>query len=264
MNCKICKEITAPLGLATILNKYDVQYYCCPSCGFVQTEAPYWLEEAYSEAIAKADIGLVGRNVYGSEHAKLLISAFFDDRGKFIDYGGGYGTFVRLMRDAGYDYYLYDTYCENLFAKGFAVQGPGDGSYELVTAFEVFEHLVDPISEIERMRQFAPSILFSTAVISSPPPPLGQWWYYVLEHGQHISLYSKRSLEVIGERLGLNLYSQGQNLHLLTPRSISRWKFRAMSNRYVRFFAKRWLNRRLRGRSLLASDYEKVTGLPLR
>jgi hypothetical protein len=34
-------------------------------------------------------------------------------------------------------------------------------------------------------------------------------------------------------------------------------------NRRIRPFAKRWLNRRMRGKSLLQSDYEKIAGRPL-
>jgi hypothetical protein len=264
MLCKICKTTTASLGAAVVLASHNVNYYACPKCGFVQTEEPYWLAEAYSSAITKTDIGLVGRNVSLAEQTKLLILACFDDRAKFLDYGGGYGMFVRLMRDAGFDFYLYDQYCENLFAKGFSVEAPTENRYELVTAFEVFEHLVDPMAEIERMRQFSPSILFTTTLVASPPPKPGEWWYYALEHGQHVALYSKRSLEVIAERLGCRLFSNGQNLHLLTPKQISRWKFRAILNPRVRRFAKHWLNRRMRGRSLLASDYEKIAGRPLR
>jgi hypothetical protein len=229
----------------------------------VQTEEPYWIKEAYCEAITKTDIGLVGRNVYLAERARSIILAFFDDRGKFLDYGGGYGMFVRLMRDAGLDFYLFDQYCENLFAKGFAVEQPGTEPYEVVTAFEVFEHLVDPMAEIERMRQFSQSILFSTNLISYPPPLPGQWWYYALEHGQHVALYSHRTLQLIAKRFGLNLLSDSQSLHLLTPKSIAPWKFRALSNRYLQFVSKKWLGRRLRGRSLLGKDYEKIAGRPL-
>jgi 2-polyprenyl-3-methyl-5-hydroxy-6-metoxy-1,4-benzoquinol methylase len=38
---------------------------------------------------------------------------------------------------------------KNMFAVGFDDQG--DQDYELITAFEVFEHLVDPMTEIENM-----------------------------------------------------------------------------------------------------------------
>jgi hypothetical protein len=263
MLCKICNTQAKDLALATVLGRHRVQYYHCPQCGFVQPEEPYWLKESYSDAITKSDIGLVGRNVSLSGQTKLLISAFFDDRGRFLDYGGGYGMFVRLMRDAGLDFYLYDQYCENLFAKSFQVHEPGDQPYELVTAFEVFEHLVDPMAELERIRAFSTNILFTTTLIATPPPPPGQWWYYGLEHGQHVALYSLRSLEHIAQRFGLHLQSNGTTLHLLTQKKISRWAFRTLLNRHVGKFAKIWINRRLRGRSLLASDYEKIAGHPL-
>jgi hypothetical protein len=230
----------------------------------VQTEEPFWLAEAYSQAITKTDIGLVGRNVSLSGLTKSLILAFFDHRAKFLDYGGGYGMFVRLMRDAGLDFYLYDAHCENLFAEGFDLEDSADGSFELLTAFEVFEHLVDPMAEIERMRQFSPSILLTTTLVASPPPPLGEWWYYALEHGQHVALYSHRTLEFIARRWDLHLLSDGQSLHLLTPKKIAPWLFRALLNPYGRLIATQWLGRRLRGRSLLSSDYEKIAGRPLR
>jgi hypothetical protein len=263
MLCKICNTQANELAAATVLNRHRVQYYRCPQCGFVQTEQPFWLKEAYSEAITKSDLGLVGRNVYFFEYARSLILAFFNDRGRFLDYGGGYGIFVRLMRDAGLDFYLYDQYCQNLFAQGFSVELLDKEPYEMVTAFEVFEHLVDPMPEIERMRSLSANILFSTTLVASPPPLPEEWWYYGLEHGQHVALYSLRSLEMIAQRLGLNFVTDGRMLHLFTSKKVSAWSFRMLLNRYVHAFAKRWLNRRLRGRSLLAPDYEKIAGRPL-
>ena len=57
MQCKVCGKPTAPLFKKLVLRKYDVQYHQCPSCGFIQTEEPYWLEEAYSSAISDLDLG---------------------------------------------------------------------------------------------------------------------------------------------------------------------------------------------------------------
>jgi len=49
--------------------------------------------------------------------------------------------------------------------------------YELVSAFEVFEHLVNPLEEIERMLRLSDSILFSTLLVPTPAPGLADWWY---------------------------------------------------------------------------------------
>jgi len=45
--------------------------------------------------------------------------------GIFLDYAAGYGLFVRLMRDAGYNFRWSDLYCQNLFVRGWSHQFPG-------------------------------------------------------------------------------------------------------------------------------------------
>src|ERR1017187_3028144 len=169
--CKICSRASAPFDTETILGRYKVQYFRCPECGLIETEDPYWLSEAYSEAIAQSDIGLVGRNVSLSHPTKLIISTLFRASGRFVDYGGGYGLFVRLMRDAGFDFYRYDKFCSNLFAKGFDVAPTDDKGFELLTAFEVFEHLPDPLGGLDAMLALSTNILFTTCLIPLKDPP---------------------------------------------------------------------------------------------
>lgn len=89
MNCKICGHSVTVFSNARVLNKYSVKYYFCDTCRFVQTEDPYWLNEAYSEAIAVSDVGLVDRNKKFSKITRTVIRTFFDCNGKFLDYGGG-------------------------------------------------------------------------------------------------------------------------------------------------------------------------------
>ena len=111
MNCKICNKKTKKFDAGYILNKYTVDYFQCENCGFVQTEHPYWLEESYSEAISVSDTGLIYRNLLFSKVSSIIISLFVNRNGRFLDYGGGYGIFTRLMRDYGYDFYSYDKSC---------------------------------------------------------------------------------------------------------------------------------------------------------
>ena len=63
MKSKITGGSTTLLFTAKVLNQYDVKYYRCNDTGFIQTENPYWLPEAYSDAITKLDIGLPYRNI---------------------------------------------------------------------------------------------------------------------------------------------------------------------------------------------------------
>jgi glycosyltransferase involved in cell wall biosynthesis len=218
MQCNICKADARPFGKAAILNKYDVSYFQCTQCRFVQTEAPYWLDEAYADAITGSDIGLVTRNLGLANAAKFLIPQYFNADATFLDYGGGYGLFVRLMRDQGFDFFWYDKFCQNLLAGGF--EGKTDRRYELLTAFELVEHLVDPRTEIQEMLNLSDSILFSTELLPDSNPTPDQWWYYAPHEGQHISLYTHQSLQHLAQELGLNFYSNHRSLHLLTRKTL--------------------------------------------
>ncbi len=216
VKCKICDSDSHYFAISKILQKYDVNYYQCSNCGFVQTEEPYWLNEAYSEAIAPSDVGLLYRNnMMANITAKLLFN-YFDHEAKFLDYGGGYGVFVRLMRDQGFDFYWQDKYCQNLFATGFELKEKDKSELLLVTAFELFEHLTYPTQELEKMLKLAPNILFSTSLLPKDNPKPDQWWYYTPHEGQHIAIYTRKSLEILAEKYNLKLYTDGSSLHLLS------------------------------------------------
>jgi len=219
MHCHICENETSEFVRGLVLEKYDVQYYRCPSCGFVQTESPYWLEEAYSSAITNTDIGPVNRMMDTATKTSAIILSFFDAHGKFVDYGGGYGIYVRRMRDIGFNYFYYDKYCENLFASGYEVD-TADDAYELATAFEVIEHMPNPLDGMREVMRFSKSVFFSTELLPPDCPKPGEWWYYGPEHGQHISFFSNKSLNELASRLGVHLYTYG-SFHLMTKKRIS-------------------------------------------
>jgi Methyltransferase domain len=214
-HCRLCGASAFPFGSARLLASLEVSYYRCEACGFVQTEEPYWLEQAYEQPIAKIDVGIISRNLALGDTASTVISMLFDSGGRFLDWGGGYGILVRLMRDRGFDFYWRDPFCDNLFAQGFEWT---DGTRaELVTAFEVLEHLPRPVDDVARMAEIADNLLFSTLLLPEPAPEPGDWWYYAPETGQHVSLYSRRSLAVLADQLGMFAASnRGRNVHLFT------------------------------------------------
>ncbi len=223
MDCKICKNPSSPLFKAKVMHKYEVQYYRCPHCFFVQTEQEYWLEEAYTSALNVSDTGILYRNKKLFEKTFSILVSNFGKHGKYVDYGGGYGIFVRTMRDAGLDYYWQDIYAANLCARGFEYDP--NTKYNAISTFEVFEHLTDPIEEIEKMFKLADTIIFSTEIISDTPPAASNWWYYGLEHGQHIALYSRKSLEYIAHYFDAKLYTDGKGFHTLSKNKLSHFSF---------------------------------------
>lgn len=253
MVCKICDSTAVFFETATVLGKYPAAFYRCSKCGLVQAEKPFWLSEAYRDPITSSDIGYVSRNVHTSKAAKACISILFDRAGKFVDYGGGYGLFVRLMRDKGFDFFLYDPYCQNLFAKGFDA-GRGQ-RYELLTSFEVFEHVENPREVLQEMLAFSDNILFSTVLLPNPPPRLQEWWYYGLHHGQHVSFYTVEALRELAKQAGLHLVSDGGGFHLFTRSPVPAWRFHLLFRHAVVSL----FDIVVRYPSKLAADYDLIS-----
>ncbi|MFT3794532.1 hypothetical protein [Flavobacterium sp.] len=133
MECKICGSETTKIFNTQVLYKYAVDYYQCPNCDFGQTEKPYWLDEAYVSSMNLSDTGVMLRCERMSKITTSLICLFFNSKGKFLDYAGGYGVFTRTMRDIGFDFYWDDPYTKNVIARGF--DGKLDERYEMVTTF---------------------------------------------------------------------------------------------------------------------------------
>lgn len=254
MNCNICSHISNKLFSKKILGKYDVNYYQCTNCNFIQTDEPFWLSEAYSSAITLSDIGLFSRNIYFTEISTAMLRICgFDPTKKYLDYGAGYGVYVRMMRDNGFNFYWSDEYCENLYTKKFSADlSIPKKEYELVTAFEVFEHLVNPIKEIEKLLQYTDSILFSTLLTNSANTSIDNWWYLAPEHGQHVALYNKKTLHYIADKYKLRLYTNNSSLHLLTKKKLN--------SLYYKFFTRiriaKLYNTIFQPHGLLESDYK--------
>jgi hypothetical protein len=117
-----------------------------------------------------------------------------------------------MMRDKGFDYWHHDDFAAPLFARGFT--DDGDSPYDLITAYEVVEHLADPRRELGAISKRTDRLLFTTELLPHPAPRVGDWWYYLPETGQHITFHTLDSLRLLGASLGYELTSDGRNWHL--------------------------------------------------
>jgi hypothetical protein len=213
---------------AVILKRYPAAYHHCGACGFLSTESPFWLEEAYRSPINASDTGILRRNMELAKTTAVLLFALYGRSGKFLDYAGGYGILTRLMRDFGFDFHWHDPRCANLFARGFEYSRE-KWKPDLLTCYEAFEHFADPPAEIDKMLELSGNILFTTELLPHPVPSPREWWYYGPEHGQHVSFYSLGTLEHLADRYRLNLLSDGRRFHFLTRRKMGTARFRVLS-----------------------------------
>ncbi|MEM8947575.1 MAG: class I SAM-dependent methyltransferase [Planctomycetota bacterium] len=255
--CKLCAASRERVFSAQVLNRYEVDYFYCDQCGLLQTEEPFWLDEAYASAIADADTGLVRRNLSIARRLSAVLYFCFDRKGRYLDAAGGHGLLARLMRDVGFNFFWHDPYCENLFARGFE-RGRTRPPMDAITAFEVLEHLPDPFPFVKDLlaENDCRTLIFSTELFTGSPPDPEAWWYYTPTTGQHVSFYQKRTLEQLGQKLSLRLYSN-RGIHMLTDRPVNGMLFNFLTA-MGSWMGHGWA--RVRMRSLTFSDHEHIVG----
>jgi hypothetical protein len=218
--CRVCGQDSRYAFSGNVLGA-EVPYFDCPHCGYLQTACPDWLDRAYASPINLMDTGMLWRNQLNVRRVVMTLLAFRRLSGRVVDHAGGYGILVRLLRDAGLDAYWSDKYCDNLLARGFEDTG---ADADLLTAFEVFEHFVDPTEELRAMLQRAPIVLISTELIQNTDPPDPHWWYLGGEHGQHIGFFRSETLQRLAQRLSCSVSSDGRRLHVFSRTRVpARW-----------------------------------------
>lgn len=258
--CDLCGGDCAPRGAYTVLGRHKASPWQCTACSYAFIPEAHWLKEAYSAPMTVADLGPVNRCFGNARRTKSLLEFLRCAGGPHLDFGGGYGLFVRRMRDLGYRFYRFDTHCPNLFAQGFDAGFPNGRSYDMITAFEVLEHLVRPATALHDILTRCEVFVFSTLLLPDPFPEFDRWWYFGPEHGQHVSFYGARTLELLARKYGKNFYTNGGDFHVITsmrmtPRTFN-WMIDARVTAAIEFFRPR--------PTLLDSDFADARAKALR
>jgi hypothetical protein len=251
MPCPICSNRMTDSFKATVLNKYDALYKVCGTCGFLRADNPYWLDEAYAQTIADADTGLVMRALSLAPRIAGALYWAIGERGagRYLDTAGGYGMLTRLMRDVGFDFYWYDEYCENKLAPGFSFQ-QGSGPCRAVTAIEVFEHLSDPKSFVEKALTMAGSdtLIFTTLLYRGAPPPQS-WWYYSFATGQHIGFFQRGTLQRLASELAMQFVS-ANGIHVFSRSRIDDNVLRFATHRAIALGMVWWIRKQMGSKTM--------------
>jgi hypothetical protein len=254
--CRACQGRTSPFADTLVLGSVEASFEQCATCGMVMAVEPTWLDRAYESAITRLDVGLLDRCLLLSQvTASVLRSERLRD-GRFLDWAGGYGTLTRMMRDRGYNFTHLDHFATNVFAEGHDRKDLDGERYDLVTMFEVLEHLERPAEALAEVAASTDRLLATTQVLPDPAPKPEDWWYYTLETGQHITLYTPGALQALAERLAFDGVVVGRFVHLFYRGRLSpstRFLVRHAGLAYASGTLASVLDRR---RSLLAEDLE--------
>ena len=265
ISCRVCGKKSQKAFEKALYWGALIPYYCCESCGHLQSSPPSWLPQAYQAIYGQEDVGMASRCLWTAHTAVAFAwKAGIGPTECCLDWGTGTGLFVRFSRDAGLNCYGYEPLANSVFADPFICQAEElERPWRLITAFEVVEHFVDPAAEFSRIFRLCPdNILFSTLLYQGQGP---DWWYLV-PNGQHIALYTENALQHLGQLYGYHFISDGNELHLFSKKQYTPWFLRRVrKNREV--WTKKF--RKLHG-SYLEKDAEviryqlmKRPGLPL-
>jgi SAM-dependent methyltransferase len=213
---KTCEEAR---GKKLALSGWPVYYRRCERCGFAFTTAfDAWTLGDFAGRIYNADYGLVDPDYAEARpaaNAQLVAESFAGSRDsmRILDYGGGAGLLAERLRGEGFQAETYDPFSE--------WKRLPEGRFDLVTAFEVMEHVPWPRETAAAMAGLLKeegAILFSTLLQPEGFEREGLGWWYAAPRNGHISLYTTASLAWLFRPLGMKVVSFNAVLHLAYAR----------------------------------------------
>jgi hypothetical protein len=198
----------------------------------MQTDRPHWLDEAYGVVHSATDTGMVARTLHMTELTSLLLRvAGVDRQTPCLDWGGGNGLFCRMMRDQGYNFLNHDKYAEPFYCAGFTAESSQAARYDVLTSFEVFEHLAEPKLDLSAIFRLQPMLwIFSTQLYRQQDR---SWSYFGPSQGRHVFFYSEQALRDFASVRGYS-FMPGRHLHMFLKRGKNRYLRNAQSIRIVR------------------------------
>ncbi len=211
---KSCEE---QRGKYLPLSGRPIYYSICDACAF--TFSPeFWswtdddfLRDVYNHEYVNIDPDYL--EVRPKANAGALLTIFNNQQAQInhLDYGGGNGKLSQELVLNGWRSRSYDPFPSS--DNGIETLG----KFNLITAFEVFEHVPRPehlMKNLVSLMDDSCLVLFTTLTSDNQIKKNQRlnWWYASPRNG-HISLYTKHSLSVLGQKSGLGYGSFNEGFH---------------------------------------------------
>lgn len=227
-DCKICRGPSPLFGVVDFhkscveaqgkrlpLSGRPIYYRRCTMCGFAFTDefddwsADAFLEYIYNSGYIYVDPDYVSARPLSNATAVADTLRAARESIAILDFGGGNGAFASHLVSQGFSATTYDPF------SGFTERP--SRRFDFITCFEVMEHTPFPARTAAEMCDLLADegvILFSTL---TQPADFDQqqlhWWYAGPRNG-HVSLYSRESLAILFQQLGLQLFSISDLVHV--------------------------------------------------
>lgn len=224
MQCLLCH---IPLEKYLFKNGYWI--YRCPACHLGETDLKRdytkFVKEFYSEGYyegdptrsAYADYELDKPLIVKNMKKFLSFVARVKPTGKLLDVGCAFGYVVELARSRGYDAYGFDP---SAFAVKKARELNGNDriqegtiaeiqypktSFDVITMFDVFEHLQDPLSDMKKLRSLLKPdgvIIIATGDTRSMAARVmkRRWTFFIPP--QHIFFFHRKNVTTLLHKAG--------------------------------------------------------------
>lgn len=218
--CPVCQVTDA--AFFTTKNFCDI--YKCRNCGLLFL----WPKSSGSADVYSKDYFKGGDRGYGYvdyEVDKLAMAAvwevyleriekFLPNRGKLLDVGAATGVFLQAAQKRGWavggiepvDWAAQKARAAGLEVKTSVLSDLGDdiGDYDAVTYFDVFEHLSDPVAEVDLIHR----ILKPRGLLIINTPDAGSWLarilgkrWHLLTPPEHLIVFNQNNLmRLLNER----------------------------------------------------------------
>lgn len=211
------KSCLEPQGHFLPLARQPVWYHMCDNCGHVFSPDFWgWSDDDFAQNIYNDDYISIDPDYPETRprgNAQWLMQLFGNHAASIVhlDYGGGNGKLSHHLQQNGWNSISFDPFPQTTY------EPDRLGRFNLITAFEVFEHVSQPhqlLNNIAQLMSESCLVLFSTLTSDNALKRNSRinWWYCSPRNG-HISLYTRKSLSLLGAQHDLKFGSINEGVH---------------------------------------------------